>query len=391
MRTKDISFFEFIAIVAMLMAMVAMTINMMLPAFDRIANDLQVDDHYVHLSISLLYLGLGLSQFLFGPISDRFGRKPAIYLGLFIFGAGCTISLFSTHIVTLVTGQLVQGIGLGAPRTLSIAIVRDRFKGTRMARTMSFVMIIYLITPVLSPILGKLIVDGPGWRILFILFLSTGLLLMLWIRFRMPETLLPSKRGNLHFPQLWSVAKQLLGNKRSMGFVAILGIHSGVFIAYLNLSQSLYEIHYALGKDYPYYFASMSFAIGIASYINGKIVERVGMRTIMTTTLIVETILTVAYLMALWAGHSELYGFLLFMFLQLMGYGFIIGNVTALAMEPLEKNAGLGSAIIGAVSTILAAPISLLIGFQGHEGPKALAIGFMMAALLGLLIIQTRK
>ncbi|MEQ5790760.1 multidrug effflux MFS transporter [Muricauda sp. NFXS6] len=391
MQTKDISFLEFIALVAMLMAMVALTINMMLPAFDQIANDLQVDERYVHLSISLLYLGLGLSQFLFGPISDRFGRKPSIYLGLFIFGAGCTISLISSHIVVLITGQLVQGIGLGAPRTLSIAIVRDRFKGARMARTMSFVMIIYLITPVLSPILGKQIVDGPGWRVLFVLFLSTGLVLLLWIRLRMPETLSPSKRGNLHFKQLWSVAKQLLGNGNSMGFVAILGIHSGVFIAYLNLSQSLYENHYALGADYPYYFASMSTAIGIASFINGKIVERVGMRSIVTTTLIVESLLTMAYLMTIWAGHTEFYGFLLFMFLQLMGYGFIIGNITALAMEPLEKNAGLGSAIIGAVSTILATPISLLIGFLGQGGPTALAIGFMLAALLGLVIISIGK
>ena len=254
---------------------------------------------------------------------------------------------------------------------------------------MSFIMIIYLITPVISPILGKIIIDRHGWRMLFILFIMTSLVIFLLIRYRMPETLAPSKRGNLNFPHLWSATKQLLSNRRSMGFVSILGLHSGVYIAYLNISQAIFEIHYSLGTNYPYYFAFMAIAIGVASYINGKIVERVGMGIIVTTTLILKTVLTMIYLAALWLGHTEFHGFMIFMFLQLMGHGFLIGNIAALAMEPLIKNAGLGSAIIGAVSTIMATTISLLIGFLDQDGPTSLTIGFLIASFAGFLIDRT--
>lgn len=386
MQTKTIHFAEFVFIVAMLMAMVALTINMMLPAFDEISKELHINEQHVHLSISLLYLGLGISQVLFGPISDRFGRKPAIYLGLLTFSIGCTVSFIAPNLTSLVAGQIIQGIGLGAPRTLSIAIVRDRFKGAQMAKTMSFIMIVYLITPVLSPIMGQLIISAYGWRMLFTVFILTSLLLYFLIRCRMPETLIPSKKGTLDFKHLWSATRHILGTRSSVGFISILGIHSGVFIAYLNLSQSIYESHYSLGNNYPYYFALMAMAIGIASYINGKIVICIGMRTIVTYTLIAESIITLTFLILYWMGYDGFLGFLIFMFLQLMGYGFIIGNITALAMEPLDTNTGLGSAIIGAISTILATPISLVIGFMHHDGPSSLVWGFLMAALMGLII-----
>ena len=280
MKDKETGFIEFIFCLALLMALVSVTINMLLPAFENITTDFQLKDkNQIQLSISLLYLGLGISQLFYGSLSDSIGRKPTIYIGLILFISGCIISYQSNNLSTLLIGQILQGAGLGAPRVISIAIVRDKFEGNQMARAMSFIMVIYVFTPTISPIIGKLTIMLSGWRALFAIYIVFGLVVFLLFKYRMPETLIKENRKKLTLKHLINATNETLKNKKSLSYIIILGLYSGVFITYLNLSQAIFEFQYELNEQYPYYFAFLALSIGLASFINGKLVNRLGMKT----------------------------------------------------------------------------------------------------------------
>ncbi len=392
MKSKDIHFIEFIFLVALLMALVSATINMLLPAFQKMSIDFQLKDkNQIQLSISLLYLGLGISQALYGVISDSIGRKPTIYFGLVLFIIGCMISWLSSSIETLLIGQILQGVGLGAPRVISVAIVRDQYEGVRMARAMSFIMVIYVLTPTISPILGKSIINLLNWRTLFIVYICFGMFLFLLFKYRMPETLRLEKRRKFSVQQLKQAIIEIFKNQKSLGYTIILGLYSGVFITYLNLSQAIFEFQYNLGEQYPYYFSFLALSIGLASFTNGKLVNRLGME-IMTQAAIVFSIGSAIVILTI--NHFIMlpfWMFVIFMFIQLFSYGLLIGNINALAMEPLGHIAGLGASIVGAISTLISVPLSILIGSFYSNNTFPIIIGFLAVGILSLLIVHYTK
>ena len=387
MKRKEITFYPFILMVAMLMAVVSLPINMLLPAFEDIATDFNIKEkNRIQLSISLLYLGLGVSQLIYGPVSDSIGRKPAIQFGLMLFLVGCIISLCADNLFILIVGQIFQGLGLGAPRALSIALIRDRFSGNEMARAISFIMIIYVFTPIISPALGKSIIINYHWRSVFLSFILFAGGLLLAFRLRMPETLAPDRKRALSLNYVISAVKEVLNQRKSLGYVTILGIYSGMFIAYMNLSQSVFEFQYGLGGQYPLYFAVLASSIGLASFLNGKMVLNTKMTNIVKFVIITETLLSAFFLISYNLGHQSLSWFITFMFIQLMGYGFLIGNLNALAMQPLGHIAGLGAAVVGAVSTIIAVPIAIMVGNLYQNTSLPLLWGFFIAGIVSIIL-----
>lgn len=389
MKGKEIGFIEFITLVALLMALVSVTINMLLPAFHSITTDFQLKDkNQIQLSISLLYLGLGISQLFYGALSDSIGRKPTIYIGLVLFIFGCIISYQSNNLNTLLLGQITQGLGLGAPRVMSVAIVRDKFEGNQMAKAMSFVMVIYILTPTISPILGKSIIMVSNWRILFVIYILFGVIIFLLFKNRMPETLRKEKQKDFTLKYVIKAASEIFRNKKSMSYIIILGLYSGVFIAYLNLSQSIFEFQYHLEEHYPYYFAFLALSIGLASFINGKLVNKLGMERLSKTAIVSNIFIVLPFLIINYFIIPPFWMFVVFMFVQLFGYGLLIGNLSALAMQPLGHIAGLGASITGAISTLISVPLSIFIGSFYNNSTLPIAVGFLVVGIISILIFN---
>ncbi len=362
---------------------------MVLPAFQSMANAFQLrHQNQIQLVISLLYLGLGIGQLFYGPLSDSIGRKRTIYIGLTLFIAGCLVSYLSGDLVTLIAGQIIQGLGLGAPRVISLSIVRDRYAGNSMARAMSFIMVIYILTPIFSPILGKLVLMLAAWRTLFIVFIFLGLAVLLLFRYVMPETLSAERRKIFTVKHMAAAIGEIVNNRKSLGCVVVLGVYSGVFITYLNLSQPIFEIEYQLGNRYPLYFASLALGIGLASFLNGKLVVRFSMEKLTRYAIWVGLITSMPFIILTgWhQGHPPLLILLTFLFIQLFCYGILIGNLSAMAMKPFGSFAGLAAAIIGALSTLISVPLSIGLGRYFNGSVMPLVVGFSVAGIVSIII-----
>lgn len=383
---------EFIALVASLMALVSMVINMLLPAFQSISDSFQIQDkNQVHLCISLLYLGLGISQIFYGVLSDAVGRKPTVYAGLILFILGCAVSFKSNSLFTLLIGQIIQGIGLGAPRVMSTAITRDKFEGKQMAKILSFILVFYSVSPIVSPLLGQFVIAKFSWRILFSFYALMGLVIFLFCYFRLPETLIEEKRKPFNLKNVSTAIIQILYNRKALAYIIVLGLYSGLFITYLNLSQSILEFQYQLGNQYPYYFAFLVLSIGLASFTNGKIVQRVGMEKITKKAIVNSILFSLLFIVINWFVVASLWIFMIFMFAQLFGYGLLIGNLSAIIMQPLGKIAGLAASIIGLMSTLISVPISIIAGSFYNHSSMPIAYGYLVIGTISFLILTNKS
>ncbi|MDD7886187.1 MFS transporter [Flavivirga sp. 57AJ16] len=394
MLTRDNNI-GFVFIIASLMALVSLTINMLLPAYSNINDTFKPSSpDKVHSVVSLLYLGLAIGQMLYGPLSDTTGRKKAMYIGLFLFIIGCLQSLFSSSLNELIIGQIIQGLGLGAPRVLVLSIVRDQYEGNKMAKIMSYVMMIYILVPVISPTLGKSLLLIMNWKWLYLFFIVLTLIVLIVFAFKMPETLQKPNRVFFSITRILKAAIIIIKNKESCGFIFILGLYSSVFIGILNLSQKIFEFDYNLGNKYTLYFALLALSIGLASFFNGRWVDRYSMKSLVHKSIYISIIASVFHLIySLKYAQGEQIGLNVFfgvLLIQFFCYGILIGNISALALKPLGHVAGLASSLVGAISTIISVPVSLLIGYYYLKyNNNTLPVSFLLAGSFSLIIIKT--
>ena len=279
--SEQLKFAEFVALTAMMMSLVALSIDAMLPALSAIGDELGVrHENTNQFIISLLFLGMSAGQIIYGPLSDAVGRKPAIYLGFGIFITGTLLSLFATSFAMMLTGRILQGFGAAGPRIVSIALVRDQYEGPKMARVMSFVMTIFILIPILAPALGQVMFNLFGWRSIFGLFLFLSLFSLAWFSLRMPETLSKEKRMPFTFGRIISATHEILSTLQSLMYTIIFGLVFGMYLGYLNSSQQILQIQYDLGELFPLYFGILAIAFGTATLINSKLVMLFNMHTL---------------------------------------------------------------------------------------------------------------
>ena len=189
---------EFVPLVGLLMALVALAIDAVLPALPAIGHDLGAQrPNNLQFVIMALFLGLGFGQIIFGPLSDGIGRKSAIYIGLVLFMCGCLMSLFAPGFEAMIAGRVLQGIGIAGPHTVIVALVRDQYEGRQMARLMSFAMAVFILVPTVAPALGQGILWLGGWRAIFATFLAIAAVAFAWFGLRQPETLPADRRRPL--------------------------------------------------------------------------------------------------------------------------------------------------------------------------------------------------
>ena len=390
MKIRQKSEFEFIVIMAALMSLVSLAIDALLPAMTNIGDTIGITDATNNqLLITMIFLGLGFGQLISGPLSDSYGRKPIIYIGFIVFALASLICVFSTSLEMMIVGRIAQGIGLSAPRTISIAMIRDRFSGNYMAKVMSFVVAIFILVPVVAPALGKIMLDLYGWQSIFYSQLLFGLAVMLWLWKRQPETLKKENKRDFKLSLLIAGLKEFIKHKNAVIFTFFSGCITGSFMVYLSASQLIFEQQYNLKDEFPFIFAGIALFIGIATFLNGTLVVRLGMFKLVSIFTIIFTLIPFVYIF-LYSGETNpsIYVLVTFFGLQFFAIAFLFGNTRALAMEPIGHIAGIGAAINGFVSTIMAVPIAIWIGSFINTTALPLFIGFFVCGVIALLLIQ---
>ena len=390
-RKVSPSLAEFVIIVSLMMSLTALSIDAMLPALPQIGSDLNVQNaNDRQLIISLIFLGLAVGQLFFGPLSDKTGRKPAIYGGYALFIVGSLISLFAINFPMILFGRLLQGAGVAAPRAVTLALVRDRYEGRAMAQVMSFVMTVFILVPMIAPSLGQAILLSFGWRIIFGSFVLMAIITLLWFGLRMPETLSPENRAPFSLQRIKMATQEVLKIRTALGYTVSAGLISGAFLGYLSSSQQIFQEQYALGEYFPIYFGVISLSIGLASFLNARFVMRFGMRLLVRWSLLFILGLSIAAfgISFFTAGQPPLWILLAYLMAAFFCVGILFGNQNSLAMQPLGHLAGIGAAVVGSLSTLISMPIGTLIG-RSYNGTILPLIGGL-AILAGLSLIVVR-
>jgi len=393
MQNKQSFEFEFVALMASLMSIVALSIDALLPALPEIGASLGVNNlNNNQMLITMIFLGLGFGQLIFGTLSDSFGRKPIVYIGFILFIIATFICVTTQNFEMMILGRVLQGVGLSAPRTLSIAIIRDSYSGNYMAKILSFVVMVFILVPIIAPTLGQFLLHYYNWESIFYVNLIFGSLVMLWFWKRQPETLTIEKRIRFSPRVFIDGTKEFLKYKDAIAFTFVSGFITGSFMVYLSTSQQIFQEQYNLADMFPYIFASLAISVGLATYLNSQLVVRFGMWRIAYIAIIAYVIISLFYVILFWSGKNPSITILLSFFgLQFFAIGFLFGNLRALAMQPLGHIAGIGAAINGFVSTVMAVPIANYIGSFVTNSVLPIFIGFSIFGILSLLVFLRLK
>lgn len=384
---------EFVALMAALMSIVALSIDALLPALPQIGNALNITNpNDNQLLITMIFLGIGFGQLIFGPLSDSTGRKPIVFIGFTVFIIASIICVFAKSIEIMVIGRILQGIGLASPRSLSVSMIRDEYSGDYMAKILSIVVMFFILIPVVAPTLGLILLNFFNWESIFYFNLIFGVFIMIWFWIRQPETLIKEKRIKFSWHLFIDGTKAFFKHKEAIAFTLVSGFITGSFMVYLSTSQQIFQEQYNLADMFPYIFASLAISIGLATFLNSRLVVKYGMMRIAYVSTIAYAIVSVLYVILFWTGENpSIFILLSFFALQFFAVGFLFGNLRALAMQPLGHIAGIGAAINGFISTVMAVPIANFIGNFVKTSVLPLFIGFSIFGGLSLLVFIALK
>lgn len=384
---------EFIAIATVLMSLVALSIDVVLPALCDIAIefDLAADNRRQWI-ITALFVGLAVGQLLYGPLSDSWGRKPAILLGLFWFAVGSVLSAIASSFEAMLLGRALQGFGAAGPRIVAVAMVRDRFRGPEMARVMSVIIAAFIMVPVLAPSLGQILLWYAPWRALFLVILALGLFGGAWLALRQAETL--EVRRPFGLKALRVAAGEVLRTRRSVTYTLAGACSYGALMGYVNSSQQIFQDIYGVGQLYTFLFGACAVFVSAATLTNSAVVARFGMESICKLALIAQTAWAAAFLLVAAAGGGTLplWLWLLFSGPMLFALGLVFGNVNAIALEPLGHIAGTAAAITASLNTAVNLVIAAAIGnlFDGTIVPVLGGYAVTGLAALALITVERR-
>jgi DHA1 family bicyclomycin/chloramphenicol resistance-like MFS transporter len=383
-----LGFLEFVITIALMTASVAIAIDIMLPALPAIGQSLNVANaNDTQLVIGIFFLGFGCSQIVFGSLSDTFGRRNILLAGLVFF----TLTMFGAALTQsfemLLLLRFVQGIGAAAVRITTMAIVRDCFGGREMARVMSYVMIVFMIVPIVAPSLGQAVIYYANWHWIFILLGCVGAILFVWAGMRLKESLPSNERLPLSVASVASGFRTVLTNRVTCGYMIGLTLFTAVICAYIVTVQQIFGEVYGLGDWLPIAFAGTAGGIAVANFANGCFVRSFGMRRISHVAMILFTLLSGAGLLLSLSGRPDfLVAYLLFSVLLMM-FAVIATNFTAISLEPMGHLAGTATAITGFVSTTGGALIGSTVGQLFNGTVQPLFAGFTIFGAVTILAV----
>ncbi|GLR47039.1 multidrug effflux MFS transporter [Sphingomonas astaxanthinifaciens] len=380
---------ETIALLAGLMAMNAFAIDAMVPALPDIGAHLGVvEENRRQLVIVAYTFGFGLGQLLWGPLADRFGRKPILVAGVGAYVGFAFFCSFAPSFTALIAGRLLMGASAASTRVLVVAMVRDLFEGEAMARVMSLIFMVFMLVPVLAPSVGQAILLAGPWQAIFWLLGIYGLLIGLWGFLRLPETLHPEYRRTLQIGELAQAARAVLTERQSLGYtIAQTAIFTGL-IAYISSIQQIVFDAFKEPQMIGLVFGAVAAPMALASWLNSRLVGRFGLRRVGHSGAAAFATLTLAHAVFATAVGENLLVFALLQSLVMASFAFCSANLNTLAMQNMAAIAGMASSIQGVIGTIFAAIGGFAIGqaFDGTQLPFLWGLSLAGAIGLGLIV-----
>jgi MFS transporter, DHA1 family, multidrug resistance protein len=385
---RPMGFTEFVIVIASIMALNPLAMDIMLPALPNIAAAFDVTSaNRPQMVLSIFLVGFGLGQFVMGPLSDRFGRRPILIGGMVVYCIASLLAIAAPSFDTLLLARALQGVCTSATRVIATSIVRDCYAGRRMASVVSLAMMIFIAVPIVAPAFGQAVLMLAQWRGIFVVLMLYGIVTLIWSALRMPETLAPENRRSLAAGQVLDAFRQTVTNRQTLGYALVAGGVLGSLFAYIFIAQQVFHGIYQLGNYFPLAFAGVAVGTAIAGFVNSRLVGRLGMRVISHAALIGYIVIAAIMLAAAKLQMVPLPLFMVLSVLLMFAFGLMISNFTALAMEPQGHIAGTAASLYGSITTLLAICIGASIGqdFDGTLVP--FATGFLLCTLAALAVV----
>ena len=379
---------EIVALLAGLMALNAFAIDAMIPALPDIGSELAVaTENRRQLVVLAYFLGFGVGQIFWGPMADRFGRKPILAAGVALYAMFALLCGIAGSFELLIAGRVAMGAAAAVTRVLVTAMVRDLFEGEEMARVMSLVFMVFMLVPMLAPNIGQAILWVADWRAIFLVLAGYGVVMWLWSFWKLPETLHPEYRRALDGAEIWQGVRLAATDRLSIGYTLALTTVFGVLTAYIASIQQIVADVFGAGELIGLVFAGIAAPMVLASWGNSRVVGRFGLRRTGHAGLI--AIVTVSVVHAVIAENMDepLWLFILLMQLSFVSFSFTTSNFGTLAMSNMAPIAGTASSFQGVTGTIGGALLGLVIGqaFDGTQLP--FLIGCAVCGSLSLAVV----
>lgn len=378
---------EFVCMVASMMALNAFAIDIMLPAMGVIADYYQIEGNQQQWLLYSYMIGFGVPQLFFGPITDRFGRKTLLRLCIIAYVIFAFLCMATTSFMLLLTVRFLQGIFASGIRVIAVSIVRDLTAGRAMARIMSLVMTIFMIIPIIAPAIGQGVMIIAGWKWMFGVLGVAGLLLLLWVQFRLPETLTTANQQELSVKKALSGFGQVLTTRVTLGYMAASGVIFGALFAFIASAEQIFDETFHVGDRFAIWFAIVAGTLAVANFVNSRVVEKFGMRRMSHGILIIFTILAFANYIVMQTVGERLIYFLPLFALTFGCFGMLGANFSAIAMEPQGKIAGTASALYGFATTTVASGFGYLVSSQFNGKVAPILLGFVGLGVLSLTLV----
>lgn len=378
---------ETVALLAGLMALNAFAIDAMIPALPQIGVDLGVaSENERQLVVISYFFGFGLTQLVWGPLADRYGRKPVLAIGIALYVLFASLCGIAGSFPLLIASRVAMGASSAVTRVLVVAMVRDLFDGEAMARIMSLVFMVFMVVPVLAPSVGQGILLFAPWRAIFGVLAGYGLLMLLWSWFRLPETLHPEFRRPLNLAAIGAGIGATLRDRQSVGYTLALALVFGGLTAYIaSIQQIIFDTFHA-ARYLPLVFACIAAPMSLASWYNSRVVTRFGLRRVGHLGVIAFSIVAVGHALVAASIDEPIWLFVVMQSMVMSAFAFTSANLSTLAMENMAPIAGTASSVQGIIGTIGGASIGLVIGqlFDGTQLP--FLTGIAACGLSGLLL-----
>jgi MFS transporter, DHA1 family, multidrug resistance protein len=381
--------FEFVAFIALSMASGALAVDLMLPTLHAIGEDFGLANaNRSQAVIAVFVLGMGVPQLLFGPVSDRFGRRPVILGGLVVFVLGGAAAALAPDFPSLLVARLLQGLGAGAQRVVTLSIVRDRHSGPHMAHAMSLVMTVLLLEPIISPLLGQLVLAAGSWRWVVGTVALAGSAMLTWALLRLEESLPFQARRSISPRSVAAAYRTVATSGAAFGYMLALGLVMGAHMGFLTSAQAIFQTTFGAGLRFAPLLAALSFVTCGAAFANARLVRRYGSPRLIRAAFAALAANNLLALGAAAADAANLPVFLLLQACSMFAFGVLVPNLTAMAMSPLGSIAGTASSMVGFLSTTLGGLLGFAVGqlFDGTIRP--VLAGYVIMSVAALLVVS---
>lgn len=388
MAQKRLSLFEFVSLVAMLFAMIAFSIDAMLPGLPSMGQELAPQDpNLIMLVVLIFVLGMGIGTFFTGALADAYGRKTVILGGVGVYLLGALMAYWANSLEVLLAARFLQGLGASGPRIAVLAMVRDLFKGAEMARVMSIAMTIFMLVPTIAPLVGQMVISAFGWRAIFAMFAGFSITAGTWLFLRQSETLAPENIRPLSVKSYFSAVIELSKNRIVVISMLVQTLVITFLFATISTILPIFDATYDRAENFPYWFAGIAAIAATSNVINARLVVRLGMRKLITRALIVQVLAGLIATITTLTSEIPFWMFLSLVTVNFLVLGYCLGNLTALALEPMGHIAGMASSITAGISTVLGVVVAVPITQTFDGTPRSLVFGVFICATAALALM----